>query len=178
MRKFNVVVVIMAVSLLAALPVFAAEQARSPMDQSSDSQGAGKSSQSHDSKTMSQSQSHAFNAKDLIGKSVRNKQDEELGKVEDLIIGQDGNTEFVILSRGGTLGVGAKYVPVPFKIFFPDATNISKISTDNDVIANLDKGKLDSAPSFNDRKINLSDQNSQDKICSHFGQGACPHAVM
>lgn len=118
---------------------------------------------------------HTFNASDLIGNTVKNSHGDDLGKVEDVVIGSDGRAHFVVLSRGGTLSVGAKYIPVPYQTFMSNSTNIAKINTDNDLIANLDKAKLDTAPSFKDKKYDLSSRDSQMKICRHYGAGACPY---
>jgi len=53
-----------------------------------------------DNSKTSMGEFHSFNANDLIGKTVKNKQGETLGKVEDLVIGSDGTADFVVLSRG------------------------------------------------------------------------------
>jgi sporulation protein YlmC with PRC-barrel domain len=161
MKKFNITMSLLLVAgLLAAAPVLAAEN-----DHSKSSMSTPRGSDSSNS---------AFNVNDLIGKSVKNSRGDELGKVEDVIIGSDGRAQFVVLSRGGTLGVGAKYVPVPFNTLMSNSTNIARIKTDNDLIANLDKAKLDSAPSFSDKRFDLSSRDSQNKICSYYGAGACP----
>jgi uncharacterized protein YrrD len=49
----------------------------------------------------------------LVGRDVRNAQNEQIGKVDDLIIGPDGRVG-VVLSVGGFLGVGDRLVHVPF----------------------------------------------------------------
>lgn len=159
MNRYNIVPLLFMVGLLIAVPVFAAETGS--MDNS------GRSSKS--------GQFHAFNASDLLGKTVKNSHGDDLGKVEDVVIGSDGRANFVVLERGGTLGIGAKYVPVPFHTFMSNSTNISKLDTDKDLIANLDISKLDGAPNFSDRKWDLSTSASQNKICSYYGAGACPY---
>jgi hypothetical protein len=52
---------------------------------------------------------------------------------------------------------------------------MARINTENDLIANLDTAKLDGAPSFKDKKYDLSSRDSQNKICSYYGAGACPY---
>ena len=86
----------------------------------------------------------------------------------------DGRIDFVILSYGGTLGLGAKYVPVPYQTLMSNSSNLANINSDNDLVANLDKTKLDSAPSFSDKKWDVSSQDMRDKICTYYGAGACP----
>jgi len=153
MARFNILSILVIVGLLVAVPVFAAET----------------------SNTLSSSTFHAFKANDLIGKTVKNSNGDDIGKVEDLVIGNDGRADFVILSRGGTLGVGDKYIPIPFQTFMSNSTNLARINTDNDLIANLDTSKLDAAPSFKDKKYDLSSRDSQMRICRYYGAGACPY---
>jgi PRC-barrel domain len=55
----------------------------------------------------------ATRASKVIGSSVYNDHDEKVGSVDDLVVGRDGNIGAVI-SVGGFLGMGSKYVQVPF----------------------------------------------------------------
>jgi len=53
-------------------------------------------------------------ASDLIGKEVRNSQNESLGKVSDLIVSLDsGRVPYGIIAHGGALGVGRTKTAVP-----------------------------------------------------------------
>ncbi|MFB9969322.1 PRC-barrel domain-containing protein [Pseudoroseomonas cervicalis] len=57
-----------------------------------------------------------FRADDITGTDVRNPQDEYLGSVEDVILDPgSGRVGYVILSRGGFLGIGADYVALPWE---------------------------------------------------------------
>jgi sporulation protein YlmC with PRC-barrel domain len=123
----------------------------------------------HQHNSMQQSKADSFHANDFIGKNVKDSKGEELGKVEDVIIQNDGTASFVILSRGGTLGVGTKYYPVPFKTFM-SSTNMAKMDWEKDVTANLDRSKLDSGPNFSDKESKeLYGKGWQDKVCAHYG---------
>jgi uncharacterized protein YrrD len=53
------------------------------------------------------------NVPPLVGRDVRNAQNEQLGDIDDLIISPDGRVS-VVLSIGGLLGVGDRLVAVPF----------------------------------------------------------------
>jgi sporulation protein YlmC with PRC-barrel domain len=163
MKKFNIVMsVLLLVGLVMALPAFSAANEHSK-------------SRMHKSKSMSGSQ--AFNASDLIGKEVQNQKGEKLGKVEDVVLGRKGNAEFVVLSRNGATGAGSEYIAVPIKTFMSSWTNMARINKDSDVIAKLDKAKLDSAPSFTNKK-DLAGRNMQNKVCRYYGFRACPHYKM
>jgi sporulation protein YlmC with PRC-barrel domain len=50
--------------------------------------------------------------KELIGKSVVNNQDEDLGTVQDLVLDQEGQVTGIVLASGGFLGIGAKPVGI------------------------------------------------------------------
>ena len=50
----------------------------------------------------------------LVGSKVYNNADENIGSIEDIILKPDGSMDEVVLSVGGFLGMGDKYVAVPF----------------------------------------------------------------
>lgn len=67
---------------------------------------------------------------------------ESLGDVEDLLINpRNGKIDFVILGRGGLLGLGEKRVPVPWKAI--------NLQSEKQFTLNVDKNKLKSAPTLN-----------------------------
>lgn len=77
----------------------------------------------------------------LVGAKVRNARGEDLGRIDDLLIGrQDGRVHGIILSVGGLLGIGGKLVELPF-----DALDLGD---DGQVIARADKKSLEQQPQF------------------------------
>lgn len=50
----------------------------------------------------------------LVGTKVYNKANENIGSIEDIVLKSDGAMDEVVLSVGGFLGMGEKYVSVPF----------------------------------------------------------------
>ena len=67
----------------------------------------------------------------VIGSYVYNDETEDIGTIDDLMIGEDDKVEFAILSVGGFLGLGAHLVAVRFdsletddagRIILPGAT--------------------------------------------------------
>lgn len=70
-------------------------------------------------------------ASKLIGSNVLNDQNETIGKIDDMIIGQD-RVMFTVIQVGGFLGIGAHLVAVPYqslnvdyntgKVILPGAT--------------------------------------------------------
>ena len=71
-----------------------------------------------------------YRASKVIGSSVVNESNDTVGKIDDIIIGQDGKSPFVVLSVGGFLGMGTKLVVLPYeqlrttggKVVLPGAT--------------------------------------------------------
>ena len=71
-----------------------------------------------------------FRSSKVVGSSVVNETDETVGAIDDLIVTPDEKVPYAILSVGGFLGIGTKYVVVPFsslqmqdkKIVLPGAT--------------------------------------------------------
>lgn len=53
-------------------------------------------------------------ASKLVGASVYNAQNENIGTVEDLIISSSGSVSAVVISVGGFLGIGEKKVALPY----------------------------------------------------------------
>jgi sporulation protein YlmC with PRC-barrel domain len=54
-------------------------------------------------------------AKKLIGRNVKNPQDETVGEIESVYINADGKVDSVILGVGGFLGLGERHVRVAWK---------------------------------------------------------------
>ena len=50
----------------------------------------------------------------IVGSKVYNNANENIGSVEDIVLKADGSMDEVVLSVGGFLGIGDKYVSVPF----------------------------------------------------------------
>ncbi|MDF2530157.1 MAG: PRC-barrel [Gammaproteobacteria bacterium] len=81
-------------------------------------------------------------ASQLIGQNVINSQDEDIGKIKELVIGlSSGKITYAVLSFGGFLGMGDKLFAVPFHLL--------KINPKKDfVILDIEKSKLENAPGF------------------------------
>ena len=71
-----------------------------------------------------------FRSSKIVGSSVVNEANEAVGAVDDLIVTPNEKAPYAVLSVGGFLGMGTKYVVVPFgslqmqdkKIVLPGAT--------------------------------------------------------
>jgi hypothetical protein len=101
-------------------------------------------------------------ASEFIGKNVKNQLGENIGKVNDIIFNSSGNINYLILSRGGIMGIGAKLVPVPWQA---DNMEIQRGA----LITTIDRQKLDEAPSFSRREWeNIKEGEFQEKVHGYF----------
>ncbi|OGR19889.1 MAG: hypothetical protein A2X81_02255 [Desulfobacterales bacterium GWB2_56_26] len=81
-------------------------------------------------------------ASKIIGETVVNRQSENVGKIHEVVIDAKKNrVAYVVLSFGGFLGMGNKLFAMPWDAF---AFSV----TENKLILNIDKEKLESAPGF------------------------------
>src|ERR1700692_1458670 len=80
--------------------------------------------------------------KTVIGSKVVNAQNEDLGKIEDLVLDAGaGRMAYAVLSFVGFLGMGDKHVAIPMNAFHFDLK-------ENRAILNVDKKLLENAPGF------------------------------
>jgi sporulation protein YlmC with PRC-barrel domain len=83
----------------------------------------------------------------LVGIKVRDSQGKEIGAVSKLLIdARQGKVTSVIISRGGTLGMGAKEMSVPWEAL--------KLQRDQDqhLVVTMDQPILDRAPQSDQEK--------------------------
>ena len=58
-------------------------------------------------------QSDEVRASKMIGSTVYDAQDHNIGKVSDLVLNKEGTVDAVVLDVGSVLGMGGKYVALP-----------------------------------------------------------------
>jgi sporulation protein YlmC with PRC-barrel domain len=109
--------------------------------------------------SITQQQTGEYLADDVIGASVRNAQNENIGSVSDLVIDREGKVKAAIVSVGGFLGIGDKHVAVPWsdvKLQADTRTSASGTATSGSpdasrnpmVLVNVTKDQLKQAPEF------------------------------
>jgi len=104
-------------------------------------------------------------ASKIIGEVVENRQKENLGKIHELVIdAKEGRLAYAVLSFGGFMGMGNKLFAMPWKAF-------EFSSTENKLILNVDKKKLETAPGFDkDAKWpDFADRTWGDGIYKYYG---------
>jgi sporulation protein YlmC with PRC-barrel domain len=84
---------------------------------------------------------------EFMDANVRGTTGEDLGSIDDIIISQDGQAEYIVLSRGGVLGIGGDLVPVPFDVAQPT------MGPEGDITLNIDEQTLDQAPTVAENQL-------------------------
>jgi sporulation protein YlmC with PRC-barrel domain len=76
----------------------------------------------------------------VVGSTVINEANETIGTIDDLIVTSSEKVPFAVLSVGGFLGVGSKYVVVPFSSI--------QVKDKKMVLAGATKDSLKALPEF------------------------------
>ena len=104
-------------------------------------------------------------ASKIIGEAVVNRQNEDLGKIHELVIdAKDGRLVYAVLSFGGFMGMGNKLFAIPWSAF-------EFVKYENKLILNVAKEKLKDAPGFDqDAKWpDFADRTWGDSIYKYYG---------
>ncbi|MFG1203113.1 PRC-barrel domain-containing protein [Xanthobacter aminoxidans] len=76
----------------------------------------------------------------VVGSTVYNEADEKVGTIDDLIVTPSDKVPFAVLSVGGFLGIGTKYVVVP--------SNALDVRDNKMVLPGATKESLKALPDF------------------------------
>src|SRR3546814_14801412 len=99
-------------------------------------------------------------ADEIIGASVKNPQDEDIGKINDLLFDEGGKIVGAVVSVGGFLGMGAKEVAV-------DWSELQVRSSDS-IVVKWTKDELKAAPDF---------KTQEDIKAEQIGRASCRERV-
>jgi sporulation protein YlmC with PRC-barrel domain len=100
----------------------------------------------------------------LIGDSVVNGSDDDLGDIKEIMLDmQTGQVAYAVLAFGGFLGMGEKLFAVPWQALHLDTVN-------KRFVLNVEKDRLKNAPGFNkDAWPDMSDVTWANQIHSFYG---------
>lgn len=101
----------------------------------------GTSSSTSPSGTPTTQQAGQVDTQKLIGRNVTNAQNETVGEIESLLVGQDGQVRAAILGVGGFLGIGERHVAVNWD-------QLSMAQNGERVTINMSKDQLRALPEF------------------------------
>ncbi len=107
-----------------------------------------------------------FKGSSLIGAKVENSNGDNLGKISDLAVDPRTNhVDFAVLSHGGALGMGDKYVAIPLSAF---SVKMDKNGKLDKLVLDTSKDKLAQAPSFD--KDHWPNRAQAEQSYRYFGQ--------
>ncbi len=108
---------------------------------------------------------NVLSSSSLVGDSVRNRQDENLGKIEDLMIDvSEGNIAYAVLSFGGVLGMGDKLFAVPWEA-------LTLHQDEKEFVLDVDKQRLKDAPGFDkDHWPDFADASFRSSIGNYYAR--------
>jgi sporulation protein YlmC with PRC-barrel domain len=155
-HKYQLISVVVGISTCGAAAL--AQQTSAPMNQ------VGYQNQSSAQAEQMRAFGSAQKASDLIGMEVKNNQDENLGKVQDVAVDvKAGRIVYVIVATGGVAGMDRTLHAVP-----PGAM---RLDVPNHALQfDAGKEKLDAAPAFEMSKWDdCSDSNRVAKVYGYYG---------
>lgn len=102
---------------------------------------------------------------DLIGKKVVNAANENLGKIEDIVVdANSGRILYGVLSFGGILGIGDKLFAIPWSA-------LHLASDSKELTLNVDKDRLKNAQGFDKSQWpNFADEQFATTTAEYYGQ--------
>jgi hypothetical protein len=100
---------------------------------------------------------------DVIGRKVITTEDEDLGKIEDVVMEKvSGKAVYAVLSSGGFLGIGGKLYALTWSTLDYD-------KSEEAFRLMIDKNKIKSAPSFDKNKWpDFADSNFNRSVTDHY----------
>ena len=105
-----------------------------------------------------------MSASTLSGDKVVNRQNEDLGKIDDFMIDLDsGCVAYAVLSHGGIMGLGDKLFAIPMQALMLDEDR-------KEFVLDISKDRLQNAPSFDkDNWPDSADQMFIDRVYDYYG---------
>lgn len=106
-----------------------------------------------------------LSAASITGDEVRNMQNENLGKIEDIMLDvTSGKIRYAVLASGGFLGMGDRLFAIPWNALTLDKEN-------QRFILDVDVDRLKNAPGFDkDQWPNMADASWNSSIESYYAR--------
>jgi len=116
---------------------------------------------------MNVQRSRVLSTSTLIGDTVKNREGENLGKIEELMIDlETGRIAYMVLSFGGFLGLGDKFFAIPWDSF-------TFKPEEKEFLLDIKKEKLKNAPGFDkDNWPDMADPEWRTDIHTFYGTTA------
>jgi sporulation protein YlmC with PRC-barrel domain len=115
----------------------------------------------------SEPRSHSLISADRVeGTTVYNTDGEKLGHVEDVMLHKlSGKVAYAVVSCGGFLGVGEKYLPMPWSLLRYDTGK-------GGYVVPATRSTLQEAPNFASSDMGADDADWRDRVHTHYNAPA------
>ncbi|PEQ11454.1 photosystem reaction center subunit H [Novosphingobium sp. PC22D] len=98
------------------------------------------------------------------GTRVYNREGDKLGSVMNFMVNKrSGKAEYAVLEFGGIFGIGSEHYPIPWEMLDYDQET-------GGYVVDLDKEKLEGAPSYRDKRPRWDDIYGQ-QVFGYYGLG-------
>lgn len=137
----------LAAMLLAATPAMAQQDRDADVDvRAGDTRVQVDADRERERRATQGARAVAMRVDNLTDLEVRDMQNEEVGKIKDLVVDlESGEIRYAALAVGGVLGVGDKLFAVPWKAF-----KVQKVEDEWVALINAPAAKFENAPGFDD----------------------------
>jgi sporulation protein YlmC with PRC-barrel domain len=117
--------------------------------------------------TTTERHNHSLISADRVeGTAVFTVQGDKLGHVEDVMLHKlSGKVAYAVVSCGGFLGLGEKYLPVPWSLLSYDPERSGYVLPAN-------RSQLEAAPAFDNEEMGADDTNWRDRVHTHYNAPA------
>ncbi len=129
------------------------------MQQTHTQESSGHSQFGH-SQTQGMHQSHQVSK--LMDKEVQGQNENKIGKVSDLIVNEQGQIEYLIISSGGIVGIGENFIPIPWD-------KVQQTGQEDALVVNIDENQLKNAPKFSENALDQPEW--QNEVRGYYGAG-------
>ena len=105
----------------------------------------------------------AIRASRVIGTTVKNKNGDTIGKIEDVILDKlDNRIMFAVCGFGGALGIGEKFHPLPWSM-------LDYVPEDNAYVVPYTKEELEAGPSDTIAELTRDDGSAfRERAFTHY----------
>lgn len=118
---------------------------------------------------MRQGSGQGMQASKLMDMEVQDQNQKKLGTVSDLFVSEDGKVEYLIISKGGMMGMGEDLIPIPWD-------QVQQMDQEEALTVNIDEQKLENAPTFSEN--DFQQPGWQQEVRGYYGQEQQGHMKM
>jgi sporulation protein YlmC with PRC-barrel domain len=114
-------------------------------------EGAGAAATNGGEKFITEESGQQMLSSNIVGMSVTNSNNDDIGKIDNLLLNKNGNLTGVVVSVGGFLGIGSKHIALPM-------SEVQINPGQKQAMVSLSKDDLKNAPDFKTKEDQQKEQ--------------------